>query len=49
MFAIVIYFMDHGERRKRKEDDSASTILQDNICEGRGYKDVLKNGGVGGR
>jgi hypothetical protein len=32
--------MEHGERRKVKENDRASVISQNQRCEGRGYKDV---------
>jgi hypothetical protein len=32
--------MELGERRKEKENDSASVISYNIRCKGRGYKDV---------
>jgi hypothetical protein len=32
--------MEPRERRKGKENDSASVVLHNIRCEGRGYKDV---------
>jgi hypothetical protein len=34
------YSMELGERGKGKENDSASVISHNMICEGRRYKDV---------
>jgi aerobic-type carbon monoxide dehydrogenase small subunit (CoxS/CutS family) len=38
---VELLYGTRGRREKKREQQSISNIVKHNICEGRGYKDVL--------